>query len=120
VTASVEPGETVIKSPAACYPGVVVLPAEFTPAALDTWQRAWDDALAYAVQAGPQAEIHELERRVLPGLLACVKRWDLGGAWPQAVAASSFPATPRADVTALVQTVSAAIHARLAEIARQN
>jgi hypothetical protein len=105
---------TVIPSPVKRWPGQVVIASPLTfPALL-----AWQDAVEAAGQLGPVTDVTAATRAaitqaLLPGLLACVERWELGGDFPPNVTAANFPATPRQAVARLVIEVTRAINAQV-------
>lgn len=43
-----------------------------------------------------------IDRKLLPAILACVEHWNLEN-FPEAVTVETFPATPRAESSALIR-----------------
>lgn len=84
-----------ITSPSSRWPGFVVLVDPLTmPQAL-----AWERAVRTAQELNAQTQT-EFEAALLPGICACVEKWELTGL--ENVTPDTFPASPRAESAKLV------------------
>lgn len=109
----------IIPSPTKRWPGTITLPDALTyPQYL-----AWRNSLATVVElSGPNpvpigdlAANERLVTAMLPGVCACVSRWELGGSFPVSVTPHTFPATPRTASFALLVTLIEAINQLVTE-----
>lgn len=86
-----------IKSPSKKWPGEVVLSDPLTfPQVLKL-----EEALREAQAAGDNISMTRMNYLLLPGILACVERFNLDG-FPETVTADTFPATPRVASAELI------------------
>lgn len=76
-----------ITSPVKRYPGNVLLADPLTFPAFQKFVEALDKANAAELQS-------DYDAAILPGVIACVERWEIGN-FPEVVTAETFPATPR-------------------------
>lgn len=87
-----------ITSPVERYPGTVVLYDPLTfPQAI-----AFEDAVNAADELRESNNVARIRFAVLPGILACVEEWHLGGEFPERPALDNFPSTPRVSTTQLI------------------
>jgi len=78
-----------ISSPSSRYPGEVVLADPLTlPQAL-----AWEKAIRTAQTNDDNATITDVNYAILPGVCACVEKWELEGLGE--LTPDTFPASPR-------------------------
>jgi hypothetical protein len=92
----------VVPSPVAAWPGTVTLAEPLTFPQLIAYQGAAREAKGVQDNNGTFAEWFYA---ILPGILACVEKWELGGGFPDGVTADTFPATPEDDSQALIGTL---------------
>ena len=94
----------IIPSPCKRWPGQIILPDYLT---LPQY-KAWHDAVAQLENTGATnldiAGDARLAGIILPGVLACVERWELEN-FPKVVTVENFPATPRAASFKLLAAV---------------
>jgi hypothetical protein len=105
----------IIKSPAKCWPGQVVLPDALTFPQYIAWKDALSDVERLKVNSevitvGDIATDEKLLLAVLPGVIACVERWELDN-FPINITADTFPATPRDASYVLLSAVMVEINA---------
>ena len=80
-------------SPSLRWPGQVTLSSPMSlPQAL-----AWEKAIRTAQNLEGDITLTDINYAMLPGILACVKSWELEGLDPD-----KFPASPRADSRDLI------------------
>ena len=92
----------VITSPIPYFGGSVTLAAPLNFPQFIAWQDALECAKeAGGVNVGDLALNARVTLAVLPGVLACVDKWEIRNL-PSDPALDTFPATPRAEVFALV------------------
>lgn len=85
-----------ILSPVAKWKGSVVISDPLTfPQSI-----AFEDALAKAKAIGPEGAKAEYYAALLPGIFACVEKWELEGL--KQVTVETFPSTPRMSSARLV------------------
>jgi hypothetical protein len=84
-----------ITSPSQRWPGSVVL---FDPLTLPQ-ALAWEKAVRHTQQLGEDITLTDINYAMLPGICACVEKWELEGL--DQVIPESFPASPRKDSIAL-------------------
>jgi len=99
----------IIASPVAKWPGKIHLADPLTYPQYAAWWDALQAATAgkAGLTIGDLAKDPRLVNATLPGLLACVERWELTG-FPEVVTAETFPATPRgASVRLLIAVLNA-------------
>jgi hypothetical protein len=89
----------VVSSPVALWPGTVTLAEPLTFPQLIAFKRALLEGKGVREAEGL---FEEWLYAVLPGILACVEKWELGGGFPSGVTAETFPATPEDDSQALM------------------
>ena len=87
----------VIDSPVKRWPGRVILP-DYLTAPQDA---AFEDALAEARNFDPETQGAHYTNALIPGVLACVEKWELEG-FPQPITADNFPKTPRQSFAELL------------------
>lgn len=87
-----------ITSPVKNYPGTVKLfdPLTF-PQAI-----AFEDSLKNARDERESKDYTRIWYAQVPGILACVEEWHLGGGFPETPALDNFPSTPRRAVAQLI------------------
>lgn len=95
----------VIQSPSKKYSGSITLPEFLTFPQLDAAETAFDEAHELG-----EVRFTKWRRAILPGLLACVERWDLEN-FPQPVTVENFPATPRVEVGEIINAVLGVVSA---------
>jgi hypothetical protein len=93
----------IVQSPAPRWPGTVTVSSPIGLKQFIEFSAAWEAGKA---QTGDYSVyMHE----VLPGILACVEKWDLGGDFPKAVTPDTFPAVPFKQSAALFAALLTAI-----------
>lgn len=85
-----------IVSPSSKWPGAVVLSSPMTlPQAL-----AWEKAVHNVQSFNNDATLTEVNYALLPGICACVEKWELEGLGE--LTPDTFPATPRIKSVELI------------------
>jgi len=92
----------IIQSPSKRWPGTITLFEPMSYPQLLAWRTAVD-------AAGEQTDAMASHHALIPGVLACVERWELGGDFPTVVTAENFPATPIKVSVSLVGAIAAAV-----------
>lgn len=90
----------IIHCPVTRWPGSVVLQSPLGYPAVIAWRAAL--ARANECLQGEQADATHANFALLPGVLACVEQWQLGGDFPKLVTAETLPASPPDDADALL------------------
>lgn len=85
-----------ITSPVPKWPGTVQLADPLT----FPQYMAWKDGILKARELGDSVSQDDFDRAMLPGLCACVEKWELQGLGQ--VSPETFPATPRKSSAKLV------------------
>lgn len=86
----------VVLSPSSRWPGQVTLTSPMSLPQAITWERA-----IQSVQSlGDSVTITEVNYALLPGICACVEKWELEGLGQ--LTPDNFPATPRAKSVELI------------------
>jgi hypothetical protein len=105
--------ENIVVSPAAAWPGTVELhdPMNYDQAV--AWEDAHEAARQFTKLGEPgRATVTNATRymhALLPGVLACVKAWRLGGGFPERPTVETFPARPLRQSVRLLAAVDLAI-----------
>lgn len=89
----------IITSPVKRWAGTVTLADPLTFPQYQAWQTA--ARAAGLVLQNENATPSMMDERLVPGVLACVERWELQG-FPAPVTVENFPATPRKASAQLV------------------
>lgn len=86
-----------IDSPVKRWPGSVLLRCPVPLEPYTAWKRSIESIVASKDGStfGDIADNPELVRLALPGIMAMVEAWDLGGDFPKNVTADTFPFIPR-------------------------
>ena len=93
----------ILPSPNAVYTGSVTLAEPLTfpqlAAFAESLEAAGDVLEAARAEAGPEAKTYTYDQiaynvLLVPGVMACVEKWELDGGFPAAVTKENFPATP--------------------------
>lgn len=93
----------IIQSPTPLWPGEVVVQKPIGLQAYIEFTEAWQ-------AASKQADNYpRYMLALLPGLLACIEDWRLGGGFPNPVTPQNFPAMPQRDSMALFGAILGAI-----------
>jgi hypothetical protein len=88
----------VITSPVPRFPGTVTLSDPLTfPQVF-----AFGDAYTAARALGEGATLLRVKYAVLPGLIACVEKWELGGGFPASPTPDTWPSTPVQAAVSLI------------------
>ena len=88
-----------ITSPVKRYPGTVVLSDPLTfPQTF-----AFEDAINAVGEARETGSIARIRYALLPGILACVEEWHIGGGFPDRPALDNFPSSPRQSSAELIE-----------------
>ena len=90
-----------ITSPVKRFPGTVTLAEPLTFPMFFAWKQALEAAKEIITANGTQAEF---DRAMLPGICACVEKWELEN-FPPMVRPETFPATKRRNSTTLIAWV---------------
>ncbi len=98
----------VLFSPVKRFPGTITLPDSLTYPQLI----AWEQALA-AAQADGATNIQRWYA-LIPGVVACVEKWELAGV-PEYPTADTLPSTPRVAADKLLRWVMDGIRSAIAE-----
>ena len=86
----------IVISPSLRWPGQVSVSSPLTlPQAL-----AWEKAIRNAQSIGGEGTLTDYNYAVLPGICACVEKWELEGI--DNPTPDTFPATPRKDSVELI------------------
>ena len=85
-----------IESPVKRWPGRVILPDYLTAPQDIAFQQAIKDAGKFQ----PEEQFPEFIFAVMPGIAACVEKWELQN-FPENPSAENVPTTPRAPVSEL-------------------
>lgn len=93
----------IITSPASRWPGTVTVSSPIGLKQFIAFQAAWNEGKTKT------ANYPEYMQTVLPGILSCVEKWELGGDFPNPVTADNFPAIPFAQSSKLFAALLTAI-----------
>ena len=98
----------IVQSPVKRWPGQVVISDPLTFPQLLAWRTAIDNAR----DAGDSVRANAA---LIPGIIACVEQWQLGGDFPASVTAETFPSSPVRVAVALIGALTDAISAVMIE-----
>lgn len=100
-----------VESPVKRWPGKIWLPDTLNFAQYLAWKQAVQKAEALGEVTIENAAVQpEMSLALLPGLLACVERWELSGTFPATVTVETFPAAPRTASIKLLTAVTLAVN----------
>ena len=85
-----------IESPSKKWPGKIYLPDFLTFPQFAAFRDALDAAVA-------EPDKLKSDRLLLPGIVACVERWELDSGFPANVTPETFPATPIKSADSLIR-----------------
>jgi len=85
-----------ISSPSSRWPGAVIFSEPLNMSQALAWERA-----IRATQAITEGTSTDAEAMLLPGIFACIDKWELEGL-PETVDMTNFPASPRRESAKLV------------------
>lgn len=107
-----------IPSPVQRWPGTITLPDSLNFTQYFAWQESLASVEALAgkekLLVSDLAANEKLAHAMLPGVCACVEKWDLQN-FPAHVGPDSFPATPRESSFLLLAALIAAINQLVTE-----
>lgn len=87
-----------IPSPVKRWPGKVLLPDFLTFPQFSAFREALD-------AASEEPNSLKSDQLLLPGIMACVEKWELNSGFPENVTAQTFPATPLKASVKLIRTL---------------
>lgn len=102
----------IITSPVKRFPGTVTLGYPLTYPQLIAWRKAVDN-LPDGAKISETAADDNLALAILPGVCACVEKWELAGL--ENITPQTFPATPRIASARLLIWLISEINAVIAE-----
>ena len=79
----------IIECPVKCWPGTITIPDYLNYPQVMAFRKA----MAEAQQLGEDVPVDTYNFTILPGLCACVERWDIKGL-PEHVTPETFPGAP--------------------------
>lgn len=96
----------IVQSPAKCWPGSVTISDPLTVPQYIQWQDAVEAVRSIGDEklSNPRVLL-----AILPGICACVEKWELRGKFPEVVTPDTFPQTPRAAALKLSKALVDAI-----------
>lgn len=84
----------VLQSPSKRWPGTITISDPLTMPQYLAWLDCNERAAGESIHRKPGA--------FLPGVLACVEKWELGGGFPTSPTPDTFPASPAVAVVRLM------------------